>query len=307
MKIINLHQTHSLPWLPAASAIVCVGQQLFLIGDSSQYLHLIDEKGEHHQFPLLPDTDPVREPLPKNQKADFESLILDTTNNTLLVLPSGSKKNRILGMRIELPKTDVAYPQYKKSQIAHPIDFSPLFDRVMKYAHINEEDFNIEGGGQWGTRGWFLLNRGNGPNARNLIVILEGRDLSEGLPVAQYALDLPILQKGSDDKRVLPSLTDGCIVDDSLYVVAAAEAGASTYHDGEVIGSLIARYDLTNFTLQAWCLLPGNTKFEGISAKEVSARSTRLTLALCADNDDPTQAGAVYQTCLEITKMMQSS
>lgn len=111
---------------------------------------------------------------------------------------------------------------------------------------------------------------------------------------------MPVLENESGGKGVLASLTDGCIVGDSLYVVAAAEAGAFTYHDGEVRGSLIARYDLTHFALQAWCLLPGTMKFEGISLRAVSADGSRITLVLCADNDDPTQAGAVYQVALEV-------
>ncbi|MBP9218640.1 MAG: hypothetical protein KBD39_07270 [Sterolibacterium sp.] len=298
MKIIDIHQTHTLPLLPAASAVVCMGQRLFLIGDSSQYLHLIDEQGQSHRFPLLPGAHPAQEPLSKQQKADFEGLLLDATSEALLVLPSGSEANRLRGMRVCLPAVTDDEPAPGMS--AEPVDFAPLFGRVMNYARIDEADVNIEGGGSWGAQRWFLLNRGNGPQARNLIVILEGRDLPDSLPVAQYPLELPVLEDGAGGKGVLASLTDGCIVGDSLYVVAAAEAGASTYHDGEVRGSLIARYDLTHFALQAWCLLPGTMKFEGISLRAVSADGSRITLVLCADNDDPTQAGAVYQVALEV-------
>lgn len=297
MKIIEFQKIHALPQLPAASAIVCFGQKLFLIGDSSQYLHRIDEAGSYCRFPLLPDTDPAMEPLAKKQKADFESLMLDSARTALLVLPSGSKENRCLGMEVSLSK---AGDTGNECHVTRRIDFAPLFSRVMEYARIDAEDFNIEGGGPRGEGHWFLLNRGNGPQARNLLVLLEGSDLPASQPVAQYPLDLPVLkgESGNEGEGVKASVTDGCIIGNSLYVVAAAEAGTSTYSDGEVNGSLIARYDLENFALQAWCLLPGRMKFEGISALEEPAAPHELSLLLCADNDDPTQAGAVYRICL---------
>lgn len=288
MELIDIHLIHELPQLPAASAIACFDQRLFLIGDSSQYVHMIDKDGDHRRFPLLPDVDPAAEPLPKKHKADFEGLALDSAHGdgALLVLPSGSKRNRFLGARVDLGTARYAVT---------PVDFAPLFEQVMAHAHIGEKDLNIEGGGSWGPQRWFLLNRGNGPKAKNLVVILEGGDLPHALPVAHHRLELPTID------GIAATTTDGCIIGDMLYVVAAAEGSACTYSDGEVAGSLIARYDLASFALKDWCRLPGTTKYEGISTMEdVNEAAGCQTLVLCSDHDDPLRPGGVYQAVLRM-------
>lgn len=283
LKLFEYALIHEIPELPAASSIACLDGRVFLIGDSSQYLHVLYADGQRRRFPLLAQADEALEPLPKKQKPDFEGLVLDASARRLLVLPSGSKKNRFTGVLIDLDQLN--YP-------ASEVDLEPVFKRVMKAAGIEKEDFNIEGGGVLGQNRWFLLNRGNGPSRKNLIIVLEGADLLSAEPVASHALQLPELDGWP------ATSTDGFASVGLLYVVAAAEGTESTYEDGEVAGSLIACFDLANFSLQAWCRLPGAVKFEGIGLLESNA--TRKTLLLCSDQDDPSKPGQVYRAVVEL-------
>ncbi len=281
-KILEYRLIHQFPELPAASAVVFWEERCFLIGDSSQFLHVLDA-GTLNRFPLTPQADLAAEPLPKKQKPDFEGLVLDAVARRLWVLPSGSKKNRFSGALVDLDSP--AYP-------ACPADFGPLYDRVMQSADIGEKDLNIEGGGVLGQGRWFLLNRGNGPERKNRVILLEGGRLPEAEPVASHHLSLPELD------GVPATCTDGCAGDGLLYVVAAAEGTKSTYNDGEVAGSLIACFDLADFSLRGWCRLPGRQKFEGICLQETAPG--RKTLLLCSDQDNPGLPGELYRLVLEL-------
>ena len=283
LELLDCQLQHELPELPAASSIASFNGRCFLIGDSSQFLHVLDADGQRRRFPLLPQADIALEPLPKKQKPDFEGLLLDSAGGKLLVLPSGSKKNRFTGVLVDLKQAD--FP-------AVAVDLSPLFQRVMGAAGIGEEDFNIEGGGVLGQERWFLLNRGNGPKRRNLIVVLQGADLLSAEPAASHVLQLPELDGWP------ATSTDGFASDGLLYVVAAAEGTESTFEDGEVAGSLIACFDLADFALHAWCRLPSAVKMEGLCL--LALQGSRKTLLLCSDQDDPDKPGQVYRVVLEL-------
>lgn len=283
LELVDYQLLQELPELPAASSIASFNGRAFLIGDSSQFLHVLDAEGKCSRFPLLPQSDLALEPLPKKKKPDFEGLILDSAGAKLLALPSGSKKNRFTGALVDL--NQAGFP-------AVAVDLSPLYQQVMRVADIDEEDFNIEGGGVLGQERWFLLNRGNGPNRRNLIIVLQGTDLLTAEPVASHVLPLPELDG-------LPATsTDGFAHDGMLYVVAAAEGTESTFEDGEVAGSLIACFDLADFALLGWCRLPSAVKMEGLCL--LAAQGNRKTLLLCSDQDDPQKPGLVYKAILEL-------
>lgn len=283
LQLVECGLLHELPELPAASSIACLDGRAFLIGDSSQFLHVLDPGGQRSCHPLLAQSDETREPIPKKLKPDFEGLILDAAASRLLVLPSGSKKNRFVGVMVDLAKN--SFP-------AISVDLAPLYRRVMQAATLGEDDLNIEGGGLLAEGRWFLLNRGNGPNRRNLLIKLEGTDLLAAEPVAWHVLPLPELDG-------LPATsTDGFAHDGLLYVLAAAEGTTSTYDDGEVAGSLIACFDLEHFGLQGWCRLPSAVKMEGVALLEDEAR--RKTVLLCSDQDDPRKPGQVYRATLEL-------
>ena len=106
MKLLDCQLLHELPDLPAASSIVWMEGNAWLIGDSSQFLHKIAADGRQSRFALLPEADVTQEPLRKKRKPDFEGLILDAGRRQLLVLPSGSRKNRFVGVMVDLAQAD---------------------------------------------------------------------------------------------------------------------------------------------------------------------------------------------------------
>jgi hypothetical protein len=172
------------------------------------------------------------------------------------------------------------------------VDLAPLYGRVMQVAGLAEDDLNIEGGGVLECNRWFLLNRGNGPSRKNMIIVLEGDDLPSAMPLASHVLPLPELD------GCPATSTDGFAHAGLLFVLAAAEGTTSTYEDGKVAGSLIACFDVADFSLQGCCRLPGTIKLEGISLFDAS--QTRKTLLLCSDQDDPDKPGQVYRAVLEL-------
>jgi hypothetical protein len=167
------------------------------------------------------------------------------------------------------------------------------------YALLDDElpDLNVEGAAIAGDRLW-IAQRGNGEKGANVLIALDLEVTLRGLaadravpaePVAMVSYDL-----GEADGVALTFSDLAPLPGGRLAYAAAAEAGGSTYHDGETTGAAIG------------ALAPGEPlaepprattcphKIEGIS------RQADGTLLLVADPDDPDVPSPVFLAHAEL-------
>src|SRR5690606_31968456 len=231
--------------ISAASGIIYSNGLIHLVSDNSNYLYEYPmAKGELTRH-LLKDGSHT-EQVGKAQKLDLEAIV--EQNDTIYVFGSGSTPARELGFAV--------------SKAGHRIDtlqLHALYDSMRSVSGISVDDFNIEGVAVHGTD-WLFLNRGNGPGGRNGVFTVRGTSLTENFHVSYEKIDLPMIDGMSF------GFSDATVAGDTLYFIATAEAGGSTYHDGEVGGSLFGAIDLESRRLLSSRVISRSRKFEGITS-----------------------------------------
>lgn len=271
-NVLALRQLATLR-LSAASALVCQGQNLWLLADDALVLQRYSLSGDWQaEQILLPGTLPVDAKQRKPLKPDFEAL-LSLPGDRLLALGSGSTERRCRGCLVEADSVRV-------------IDLSPLYQALA--GHFQE--LNIEGGVV--CRGQLLLaQRGNGRGRENAVVLLDLsrvlRDLENGQLSAATLLQIVPLQLPELDGVPL-SLTDLSVAPSgALYFSATAEATESSYLDGACVGSVLGCLD-EHLAIVELTLLSPAVKIEGL-AFQADGRPL-----LVADADDPAIASPLF-------------
>lgn len=271
-NVLALRQLATLR-LSAASALVCQGQNLWLLADDALVLQRYSLSGDWQaEQILLPGTLPVDAKQRKPLKPDFEAL-LSLPDDRLLALGSGSTERRCRGCLVEADSVRV-------------IDLSPLYQALA--GHFQE--LNIEGGVV--CRGQLLLaQRGNGRGRENAVVLLDLsrvlRDLENGQLSAATLLQIVPLQLPELDGVPL-SLTDLSVAPSgALYFSATAEATESSYLDGACVGSVLGCLD-EHLAIVELTLLRPTVKIEGL-AFQADGRPL-----LVADADDPAIASPLF-------------
>ena len=271
-NVLALRQLATLR-LSAASALVCQGQNLWLLADDALVLQRYSLSGAWQaERILLPGTLPVDAKQRKPLKPDFEAL-LSLPGDRLLALGSGSTERRCRGCLVEADSVRV-------------IDLSPLYQALA--GHFQE--LNIEGGVV--CRGQLLLaQRGNGRGRENAVVLLDLsrvlRDLENGQLSAATLLQIVPLQLPELDGVPL-SLTDLSVAPSgALYFSATAEATESSYLDGACVGSVLGCLD-EHLAIVELTLLRPAVKIEGL-AFQADGRPL-----LVADADDPAIASPLF-------------
>lgn len=235
MHKINLKQHSKLTSVHAASGLIKLGNNFYMIADDQLSLAVFTlDTTDSIQFAklvegVLPEDHRER----KKIKPDWESLVcLRSLNNMdeILVLPSGSKPNRTVGVLAKINASDL--------QSVKKIDFSVL------YAHLEKTfpDLNIEGAVVAGSV-LKIFQRGNGSSRQNAIIDLDLKGLiadleSTGIISADHLLKTTHYDLGTLESVAL-SFTDACFCNDQLFFIAAAEASDSTYDDGKYIGAVL--------------------------------------------------------------------
>lgn len=275
-----LSLTESLPLYPlatlrlsAASALVCRGEQFWVLADDALTLQRYDVAGAWQaELQLLSGELPADPQQRKAQKPDFEAL-LHLPDGRLLALGSGSTAARCRACLVSGEQVQV-------------INLQPLYQVLG--AHF--QALNIEGALVYQDQ-LLLAQRGNGRGRENALVCLELTavlaDLACGqLTAAGLQQIVPLVLPELDG--VALSLTDLALSPGGvLYFSATAEDTDSSYHDGACLGSVLGRLD------QQWAInqllrLQPVVKIEGL-AFQAEGR-----LLLVADADDPSVAAPLF-------------
>ena len=260
----------------SASGLFFQDNMLYLISDNSRLLYeynLSRQSLAKHTLSTEAAIDSL-ENIAKKDKPDFEAIAVRDSIAYLFGSGSADKRNSIQPFDI------------KNKKALPPIDATDLYITMADFGEIKPDNFNIEAAVNDGDT-WYLFQLGNGPAQQNAVFTLNGDINETNFQILHNAYKLPKI------KGVRASFTDAVKVGRKLYFIAAAEKSDSTYHDGEVVGSLFGRIDMETMKLEYTRIISEKNKFEGIALYK-EANGT-LEFLLCEDTDSDAKESDVYK------------
>ena len=261
--------------LGSASGLLFQNNTILAIGDNSSYLY--EYQTETAKLQRHPLAENAQENTPKAFKPDFEAITQHA--DSIYIFGSGSTENRNFMVQVDSKTKEVIKTQ----------ELTDLYLTMQSFAKIAPEDFNIEGVIYNGET-WFFFNRGNGKTGKNVVFTVEGKNLVNEFQIISNEYKLPKI------KGIRTGFTDAVLVDDKIYFLASAENSNSTYHDGEVLGTIIGRIDVKKMKIDFTQKISDTHKFEGITLYKKS--SNEIEFLLCEDNDTEVLEADIYKVVL---------
>lgn len=260
----------------SASGLFFQNNLLYLISDNSNLLYQYDIPSKNLSKTELSQVRPL-ENIPKAYKPDFEAMTIN--GNDLYLFGSGSTDKRNIAYKVNLAS--------KKND---KLDMAELYDAMQSFGQIDKANFNIEAVVNDRTD-WYFFNRGNGPKGQNAIFTLSGDVFGQEYQMLHNEFTLPKINGAP------ASFTDAVKVKNKLYFLAAAEKSNSTYHDGEVAGTLIGCIEIDSMEIDWTEVISTKNKFEGITLYAEDAKT--LTFLLCEDTDSEVEASEIYKLSID--------
>jgi hypothetical protein len=259
---------------------VRLGDRLYVVADDEPAFGVFDLERRPLVGEVIP-LDPAEMPRDhaerKAAKPDLESLCL-LPDGTLFTLGSGATERRERGWLLP--------PDGEPAQVSLGVLYATL--------RVELADLNIEGAAVARDRLW-LAQRGNGRDGENALIELDLDKALAGLR-EQRAIDPSAIRGLSrhelgDVEGVPLTFSDLCpLPDGRLLFAAVAEAGESTYHDGECLGAALGMLGAGGVRRLERLTEP--YKVEGVSV------ASGLDLLLVADADDPASAAPLLAASL---------
>lgn len=266
MEKIQLIAFLTIQGIGAASGIVFHNKSLFIISDNSGYLY--EQKLDASSLEKHELIENASANIEKKRKPDFEAMTLK--ENELHIFGSGSTNNR---------NKKIIYNLSAKT--INQTDFSNSYQELKTKFKISNEDLNIEGA-VYVNEDLLLFQRGNGLTSKNGIFKISPNNES-----AFFQIVLPKI------KHVEATFTDAILIKNKIYFLAAAEDTNSTYHDGEVLGSIIGIIDSKTLNLEKTIQISDKHKFEGLTLYHNSKKE--IEFLLCEDNDTDELKTIIYK------------
>ena len=263
--------------ISSASGLFLKENSLYVIGDNSSYFYEYELNSSGLKRYALNEN--PSENMEKKVKPDFEALAF--YDRSFYLFGSGSTEKR----------TQMIQLNENANQKACVLDLSALYKRMQVLAGLTAENFNIEGVVHTGGA-WYFFNRGNGKPEKNIVFAFHGKHLTSNSKITFTELNLPEI------RGISTGFTDAVAVGDKLYFLAAAENTNSTYHDGEVLGSMIGCIDIKTMKVVFTKEISSRHKFEGLTLQY--NKGNELSFLLCEDNDSYKMQADIYLLRLEI-------
>ena len=274
-----------LPNIPSASGIEIINDEIYIIGDDSQFLFHIDKDGNViDKLPLTNNATDIR--IAKSDKPDYEAISFVNINNEdfLLVIGSGS---------LQIKRENAKLINLNTKEI-HSIVLSEIYTLFKNTMTIEDQRaFNIEGLSSDNTYLYFA-QRGN----------ITGHQMIFKLKIDEFfhfCNDKITIPKITTYTFNLPSVKgvsfgiSGCCFDNEskqMLFCASAETTHNTYDDGDILGSIIGVIDLQkdidknmNIIMLHEKCKAYTQKIESLSILRKESITNYILLAVC-DNDD---------------------
>ena len=277
MKNFTLEILFHIIGIGSASGLFYQNNSLFVISDNSTFLYEYNTATKTvNEYPLLKNPS---QNIAKQDKPDFESIT--HFQDTLYIFGSGSTDKR---------NTMIAF-DLKTKQKTSTNNLTDLYAVMQSFESVQPQDFNLEGVIYTGED-WYLFNRGNGSNNRNIIFTLHAQKLDQEFSLIANNYKLPKI------KGVRTSFTDAIAVEDKIYFLATAEKTINTYDDGEILGSIIGRIDMETMKIDFTKKISPTNKFEGLTL--YSKTKDQIQLLLCEDKDTDVLESSIYKLTLDL-------
>lgn len=287
LKLIN--QMH-LKNLPSASGAEIIDDNIYIIGDDSPYLYKLNYDFDIlEKYPLTGNNSTVNNRVPKEIKADFESMASYKSkdgSNMLAILSSGSQ--------VTTRDTLHVFALSEKKLIASK-NLRPLFELIRVKSGLSKKDeINIEALAI-GQQKVYLTQRGN--NNLNILVEINRREFFKYIFIDD--VNLPELSIKSfslpEFDNTVSGFSGACMLEDETGILftASLEKSENAYEDGEILGSYVGIMKFMgneNPKIHTSMLKENNsiikTKLESICIKSVNGKSYQLVAV--SDMDDGT-------------------
>ena len=263
--------------LGSASGLIYHDNTIFAIGDNSTYLY--EYKIDSLKLNRIALAENSEENIAKKFKPDFEAITKH--QDSLYIFGSGSTENRNVMVQVDA----------KTKKVIASNDLTNLYLAMQSFGEIKPEDFNLEGA-IFNGESWFLFNRGNGKNNKNIVFTVDAKNLTNEFRILSNKFKLPKID------GIRTSFTDAILVEDKIYFLATAENTDSTYNDGEILGSIIGRIDVATMKIDFTEKITDTQKFEGITLFKKS--ENEIEFLLCEDNDTEVLESNIYKLVIKI-------
>lgn len=287
----NIVRKINLPGIYSASGMEVADGRIFVIGDDSPWLYILDEHGNAlEKTKLFEWAEDMGSRIPKKQKPDLEAMTLLPVAGTLtlLIIGSGSALTR---EKAYLVQTEAPY------EVSH-YSLAQFYNHIRSFPEIGSRGvLNIEGLVHTAGKVVFL-QRGNISGANTLISFPVNEfehflsHPESFLPVPSFRnYQLPAIEgipSGFSGAASIPSFPDW------VLFTASVEATDNEIDDGEMLGSFIGIIDLNHPDNQPlycgpvlWEQKAYAGKVESISVwKQTGARSLEVLAVTDADGGD---------------------
>jgi hypothetical protein len=296
----NIIKRVALENIPSASGVEIIDGMIYIIGDDSPYMYVLD-----HSLKLLDKVELfVTEDfgsgrIPKKIKPDLECMATLTINNNkyILSMGSGSAENRDKGFLIKLPT------KFNKKYVVQNISFKSLYQLLGSNPEIvGDGKLNLEAAAS-DDQHFVLFNRGN-RSGKNTALYFQLEEFIVYLTENPEMVPFPVIQSFElpSINNVPSGFSGASVMDGKLFFTAAVEDTSDAVADGEVHGSMVGWIDvvtadplrggnLKSFSKFKDCatieedgkVYPG--KVESISLHEKDSDTEFIALAV-TDSDD---------------------
>jgi hypothetical protein len=267
----------------AVSGLEVYGDRLLMISDNTEGLSVCDLSGK-----LLETIELEKEVSPtkikeKKYKSDYEACTILSIENSdyLLLVGSGSKKeNRNKAKLISLSDNN-------KLQ---NFDLDEFYDYLRRQNEIELSEFNVEALAYYDNKLYFF-NRGT-----NEIFVVKKSAFFDFLKrkkteiqIKKYKMEIEFIEGLYAGVSGATITTNG-----QVLVTASAERTGDWYNDGEIVGSAIGWFELsemqTNFKVKTQVLKNGGivlkSKIESVAVHSIDQNKAKLFLVSDNDGDD---------------------
>lgn len=285
--------------LPSASGVEIIDGVIYIIGDDTPYMYVLDHSLKLLEKVTLFDSEDFETGrIPKKIKPDLECMTTLTIhgNKYILAMGSGSKENRDKGFLIKLPT------RYNKKYIVQPFSFTRLYNLLRSNPDIaGNGRLNLEAAAADGQH-FILFNRAN-KSGNNVLLYFQLEEFIVYLTENPDLVPFPVIQNFDlpSIEGVPAGFSGASFWEGKIFFTAAAEDTSDAVDDGEVHGSLLGCMDihtadyLRGGIMKDFCEMKGcvpitekdkifKGKVESISLYEKDSETQFVALAITDDD-----------------------
>lgn len=274
----ELRANSSIIGFPSASAIVCRGERLYVMGDDSRHMVVLDQR--YRKLDSIPVFGGTEKRISQYLKADIESAIL--IGKKILLIGSGSSPAREQSYLIRLRRNG--------GKVVKTLDNKSWLNN----SDLGIAQINIEGSIVFDDK-LICSNRAMKGESKNLLFVVPVKSFLRGRSVKGDIREIII----PDSIRKSAGISDLCYVrsDDLLLVTLSSEDSSNPLEDGAIGTSYIGWIEEFSQRFNGGVLQMDGVadltsvdplfdvhKIEGVCAQPGDGNS--LILHLASDNDD---------------------